>query len=191
MLLVAGDGPLRPTLAGLARELGVAGRVRFAGQVPHAALPELYGAADALVLASEREGWPNVLLEAIACGTPVIAAPVWACRRLSRRPQPGYLSTRARPGRSPGPGGGSEAPPRRAPPRAATPSGSAGRRPRGGAGPLPRGLGGAAPLSVARSPPRLPAPGPGRSGWPEHERASTLGNRVGGSDPVRRQHPPA
>ena len=50
VLLVVGDGPLRGQLEGLARQLRVSDRVRFAGQVAHAALPELYGLADALVL---------------------------------------------------------------------------------------------------------------------------------------------
>ncbi|HZJ70334.1 MAG TPA: glycosyltransferase, partial [Planctomycetota bacterium] len=41
------------------------------------ALPRWYRAADALVLPSLREGWPNVVLEALACGTPVLATKVW------------------------------------------------------------------------------------------------------------------
>lgn len=76
-LLLAGDGPERDALSRLAADLGVAGRVRFLGAVAHADLPGLYSAADALVLASSREGWANVLLEAMACGTPVIASDVW------------------------------------------------------------------------------------------------------------------
>jgi teichuronic acid biosynthesis glycosyltransferase TuaC len=75
-LLVAGEGPLASELRALAARLGVDGRVRFLGAVPHAALAAVYGAADALVLASSREGWANVLLEAMACGTPVVASPI-------------------------------------------------------------------------------------------------------------------
>lgn len=76
-LLIAGEGPERAALEGLARRLGVDARIRFLGRVPHEALADLYAAADILVLASSREGWANVLLEAMACGTPVVASNVW------------------------------------------------------------------------------------------------------------------
>lgn len=76
-LVIAGSGPEKAALTALARRLGVLDRVRFLGQVPHADLGKLYSAADVLVLASEREGWANVLLEAMACGTPVVASKVW------------------------------------------------------------------------------------------------------------------
>ncbi len=75
-LLIAGEGPLRAALQAGAARLGLAHRVRFLGAVPHAELAAVYGAADALVLASSREGWANVLLEAMACGTPVVASPI-------------------------------------------------------------------------------------------------------------------
>jgi len=75
-LIVIGDGPERGRLQSLARETGVAPRVRFMGAIPQVELPRYYSAADALVLASSREGWPNVLLEAMACGTPVVATRV-------------------------------------------------------------------------------------------------------------------
>jgi glycosyltransferase involved in cell wall biosynthesis len=75
-LLVAGDGPLRAELEQRAARAGVASRVRFLGSVPQGALVDYYNAADALVLTSRREGMPNVVLEALACGTPVVATRV-------------------------------------------------------------------------------------------------------------------
>jgi len=75
-LVIAGDGPERAALERQARDLGLASRVRFLGQILPAALAEIYAAADILVLASSHEGWPNVLLEAMACGTPVVASRV-------------------------------------------------------------------------------------------------------------------
>jgi len=75
-LLVAGGGPERARLEALARQLGVAERVRFGGVLRQDQLRSWYSAADALVLASSREGWANVLLEAMACGTPALASDV-------------------------------------------------------------------------------------------------------------------
>ena len=76
-LIIVGEGPERSRLAALITRLGLTDRVKLLGPRPHADLPALYGAADALVLASDREGWANVLLEAMACGTPVVASDVW------------------------------------------------------------------------------------------------------------------
>lgn len=73
-LVVAGDGEEKARLQSQARRAGVGGRVRFLGEVAHEDLPAIYNAADALILASTREGWPNVLLEAMACGTPAVAS---------------------------------------------------------------------------------------------------------------------
>ena len=56
---------------------GLEGRVILAGEQPPERLPYWYGAADALCLASSKEGWANVLLESLACGTPVIGTRVW------------------------------------------------------------------------------------------------------------------
>lgn len=90
-LAIAGEGPERGTLEDLARRLGVASRVRFLGALPHETLPSFYSAADVLVLASSREGWPNVLLEAMACGTPVIAANAWGIPEVVADPAAGVL----------------------------------------------------------------------------------------------------
>jgi glycosyltransferase involved in cell wall biosynthesis len=90
-LAIAGGGPERDNLLALARRLGVADRVHLLGVVPHHELPRLYGAADALVLASSREGWANVLLEAMACGTPVVASRIWGTPEVVARPEAGVL----------------------------------------------------------------------------------------------------
>jgi len=90
-LLIAGDGPERAALERRARALGVADRVRFLGGVPHGQLAEVYRAADVLVLASSREGWANVLLEAMACGTPVVATDIWGTPEVVADPAAGRL----------------------------------------------------------------------------------------------------
>lgn len=75
-LLIAGEGRERGRLETLIAELGLGARVRLLGSQPHESLPMFYTAADAMVLASSREGWANVLLESMACGTPVIASDI-------------------------------------------------------------------------------------------------------------------
>ncbi|NHZ97203.1 glycosyltransferase family 4 protein [Massilia sp. CCM 8734] len=90
-LLIAGSGVELPRLQALARELKVEERVRFLGAVPQPELPRYYGAADALVLASSREGWANVLLESMACGTPVVASRVWGTPEVVAAPAAGVL----------------------------------------------------------------------------------------------------
>ena len=90
-LVLAGDGPDREKLENLARELKVADRVTFLGAVPQAQLRDHYGAADALVLSSSREGWANVLLESMACGTPVVASRVYGTPEVVAAPDAGVL----------------------------------------------------------------------------------------------------
>ena len=90
-LLIVGDGPQRSRLEQLATTLGVIGRVRFLGRIAHDELAAVYSAADALVLASSHEGWPNVLLEAMACGTPVIASKVGGNSEVVAAPEAGLL----------------------------------------------------------------------------------------------------
>jgi glycosyltransferase involved in cell wall biosynthesis len=90
-LVIVGEGAMRTALENLARELGVQERVRFVGALSHSVLREYYSAADALVLASDREGMANVLLEALACGTPVIASAVWGTPEVVASPEAGVL----------------------------------------------------------------------------------------------------
>jgi glycosyltransferase involved in cell wall biosynthesis len=76
-LVILGEGEERARLQQLARQLGVQGSVSLPGAVPNEELARWYSAADVLLLASSREGWANVLLEAMACGTPVVATDIW------------------------------------------------------------------------------------------------------------------
>ncbi|QWT21708.1 glycosyltransferase family 4 protein [Bacillus sp. NP157] len=75
-LYFVGDGPDFTTLEDRAASLCCASAVHFAGPVGHAALPDWFRAADLLCLPSHNEGVPNVVLEAMACGTPVVATSV-------------------------------------------------------------------------------------------------------------------
>jgi PEP-CTERM/exosortase A-associated glycosyltransferase len=90
-LLIAGKGPQERELSQLVDRLGLSARVRFLGAIPHAELCDCYNVADAMVLASSREGMPNVVLESIACGTPVLATPVGGIPELITVPEAGEL----------------------------------------------------------------------------------------------------
>ena len=79
-LLIVGTGPEENNLRDLVDKLGMHERVSFHGAVPHEIMGDVYNAGDALLLASESEGWPNVLLESMACGTPVISMDVSGAR---------------------------------------------------------------------------------------------------------------
>lgn len=91
-LMIAGDGPREASLRALARAQGVEDRVRFLGHVDQHRLPDLYGAADATLSCSDREGIANVLLESLACGTPLVATPVWGTPEVVRVPEAGLLA---------------------------------------------------------------------------------------------------
>ncbi|KQY81980.1 glycosyltransferase family 4 protein [Pelomonas sp. Root1444] len=90
-LVIIGEGEERAALTALAARLGVADRVRLTGSLPNTELLKWYSAADVLLLCSSREGWANVLLESMACGTPVVATDIWGTPEVVAAPQAGRL----------------------------------------------------------------------------------------------------
>jgi len=77
-LAVAGDGRLRRRSERRAGRAGPDGRVRFLGRIPRENVALWMNAADVVVLPSRDEGCPNVVLESLCCGTPVVASAVGA-----------------------------------------------------------------------------------------------------------------
>jgi len=71
---IAGDGPQIKVLRSLANELGIQDRITFPGWRSHAELVECYKASNVFLFPSRHEGMPNVVLEAMASGLPVIAS---------------------------------------------------------------------------------------------------------------------
>jgi glycosyltransferase involved in cell wall biosynthesis len=90
-LVIVGEGPLKKRLLAVAAELGVADRVRILPNVPQARLVTYYTAATLSVLTSRHEGMPNVVLESLACGTPVVATVVEGVPELLEDPAAGLL----------------------------------------------------------------------------------------------------
>jgi glycosyltransferase involved in cell wall biosynthesis len=88
-LILIGEGRLRPKLQ--RRFEALDGRVTWEGNVPNIELPAHINRAAAFVLPSLYEGHPKALLEAMACGTPVIGANSPGIKELIRHGQNGYL----------------------------------------------------------------------------------------------------
>jgi glycosyltransferase involved in cell wall biosynthesis len=77
-VLIGGDGQLKETIEACLKEQGVSARVDIPGWISHDDLPRYLNQLRLLVLPSYTEGLPNIMLEAMACGTPVLATPVGA-----------------------------------------------------------------------------------------------------------------
>ncbi len=90
-VLFVGQGPELSALKRLASTLGCSKICTFAGAVDNGELRNYYNAADVSCLASRNEGWPNVILESLACGTPVVATRVGAVPDILNRSELGIV----------------------------------------------------------------------------------------------------
>jgi glycosyltransferase involved in cell wall biosynthesis len=94
VMAIAGDGSERPKLEALCKDLGVAGSVRFLGQVPHSHMPGIYRDYDILVNSSDVDNVPGVILEAFAAGLPVVSSNTGGIPYLVKPGQTGLLFPR-------------------------------------------------------------------------------------------------
>ncbi|RLQ20782.1 glycosyltransferase [Seongchinamella sediminis] len=93
-LIVGGasaEGDWGPRLREQVDTLGLAERVHFLGTIPPEALREPLSAADVFVLSTRNEGWANVLLEAMACGLPVVTTDVGGNAEVVAQPELGMV----------------------------------------------------------------------------------------------------
>jgi len=94
-LIIAGgvgrSGRYAATLRQQVADFNLHDRVQFAGEMKQERLAELMCAADVFCLASSSEGWPNVVNEALACGTPVVATDVGAVRQMLTSSDYGFI----------------------------------------------------------------------------------------------------
>jgi teichuronic acid biosynthesis glycosyltransferase TuaC len=90
-LYLIGEGSFRAELEELAKSLKIRDRVSLVGNQPNEQLYLWFGAADVSCLVSSREGWPNVLQESLACGTPVIATNLWGAPEVITSSELGLL----------------------------------------------------------------------------------------------------
>lgn len=90
-LVMAGRGPLREDVEQLAASLGLADRITLAGPLASDQIALHMAAADFLCLSSRNEGLPNVILEAFACGLPVLSTKVGGIAEVANDPALGHL----------------------------------------------------------------------------------------------------
>jgi glycosyltransferase involved in cell wall biosynthesis len=90
-LILVGDGEEREMLEALSIQLDIQKCVQFVGKVPHKKVQTLMLRADIFVLPSLSEGFPNVILEAFACGLPIVASRVGGIPDIIINDTNGYL----------------------------------------------------------------------------------------------------
>ena len=89
--LIGGDGRLRGEIEKYLSEESLKGKVELPGWIPHDELPGYLNQLKLLVLPSYTEGLPNIMLEAMACGTPILATPVGAIPDIIKEGETGFL----------------------------------------------------------------------------------------------------
>ena len=89
--LLGGNGQLKDEIEEYLNREYLNGKVKLAGWIPHDELPEYLNEFKLVVLPSYTEGLPNVILEAMACGTPVLATPVGAIPDVIKDGETGFI----------------------------------------------------------------------------------------------------
>ena len=93
-LYIIGEGSFRSSLERQIEALKLTQYVTLVGERPNSELKIWYSAADVFCLASSREGWANVIMESLACGTPVVATNVWGAPEILTSTDIGMLVDR-------------------------------------------------------------------------------------------------
>jgi glycosyltransferase involved in cell wall biosynthesis len=91
LFFIGGEGALRKQLIDIVSDNGLENKVTFSGWIPHDKLPFYLNQLKLLVLPSYTEGLPNIMLEAMACGTPVLATPVGAIPDIIINKKTGFI----------------------------------------------------------------------------------------------------
>lgn len=89
--LIGGDGRQHDIIRTYIQESGLSNVVKLVGWIPHNELPDYLNRLRLIVMPSYTEGLPNIMLEAMACGTPVLATPVGAIPDIIKDGETGFL----------------------------------------------------------------------------------------------------
>lgn len=90
-LIIIGDGEERQNLEKLTKELNLGNNVIFLGKIPNEKIAEFMASSDVFVLPSLSEGFPSVILEAMACGLPIVATNVGGIPYVVNEEENGFL----------------------------------------------------------------------------------------------------
>jgi glycosyltransferase involved in cell wall biosynthesis len=90
-VLIGGDGPMRDDIDNYLKKQNLLNRVDITGWISHDILPDYMNRLRLLVIPSYSEGLPNIMLEAMACGTPVLATPVGAIPDIIKDGETGFI----------------------------------------------------------------------------------------------------